>query len=105
MNRKEVTDASDNVNTEQDGNTAVAKASLVIHGTIRDWVIGIVLSLSLVGNLVCAYEFSRKEQAEDLKRYDLDFFTRNEYSPLKAQVIAHETLINSLILKGCKQEK
>lgn len=106
MNRKEITDASENTNTEQDGNTAIAKGgSITIHGNVRDWVMGTLLSLSLIANLICAYEFSRKEQAEDLKRYDLDFFTRNEYSPLKAQVVAHETLINSLILKGCKQEK
>lgn len=104
MNRKDMTDKSVNSYAEENANLATG-GSVTIHGSVRDWVIGTILALSLVGNALSFHAWSRKEQAEDLKRYDLDFFTRNEYSPLKAQVIAHETLINSLLLKGCKREK
>jgi hypothetical protein len=64
-------------------------------------VIGLVLALSISANIFAAWRFSRAEQTEDLKRYDLDFFVRNEFSPLKAKVDAHDSL---LIITGCKEK-
>ncbi len=83
-------------------NSPSASSSITISGSLRDWVIGLVLALSISGNLFAAWRFSRAEQTEDLKRYDLDFFVRNEFSPLKAKVDAHDSL---LIITGCKKEK
>lgn len=78
-----------------------ASSSITISGNLRDWTIGLVLALSIAGNLFAGWRFSRAEQAEDLKRYDLDFFVRNEFSPLKATVESHEKLIT---IMGCKEK-
>lgn len=82
-------------------NSPSASSSLTITGSFRDWIIGLVLALSISGNLFSAWRFSRAEQTEDLKRYDLDFFVRNEFSPLKAKVDAHDSL---LVIMGCKEK-
>lgn len=83
-------------------NSPSATSSITISGTLRDWIIGLILALSISGNVFAAWRFSRAEQAEDLKRYDLDFFVRNEFSPLKATVESHEKLIT---IMGCKKEQ
>lgn len=82
-------------------NSPSATSSITISGTLRDWIIGLILALSISGNVFAAWRFSRAEQSEDLKRYDLDFFVRNEFSPLKAKVDAHDSL---LIITGCKEK-
>lgn len=82
-------------------NSPSASSSITISGSLRDWIIGLVLALSIAGNLFAAWRFSRAEQSEDLKRYDLDFFVRNEYQPLKAKVEAHGSL---LTIMGCKEK-
>lgn len=86
---------------EQRHNSPSASSSITISGSIRDWAIGLVLALSLCGNLFAAWQFHRAEQQEDLKRYDLDFFVRQEFSPLKAKVEAHDQLIT---IQGCRSK-
>jgi len=108
MNTQELPQANTQTRTTDDhrvGSPSATGGSITIHGSVRDWVVGLLLALSIAGNIFAGYHFSRKEQAEDLKRYDLDFFVRNEYSTLKSKVEAHEILINALGLHGCKQEK
>lgn len=83
-------------------NSPSSSSSIVISGNLRDWIVGLVLALSIAGNVFSGWRFSRAEQAEDLKRYDLDFFVRNEFSPLKATVESHEKLIT---IMGCRKEK
>lgn len=82
-------------------NSPSASSSISITGSLRDWIIGLILALSISGNMFAAWRFSRAEQSEDLKRYDLDFFVRNEYQPLKAKVESHDSLIT---IMGCKEK-
>jgi hypothetical protein len=87
-----------------------SSSSVEFTENTRQWFISVAVSLSIAVNILTgvllydAYkhmgdritdEIKRKEQTEDLRRYDMDFFKQNDWASLKTQVEVHERLIET----------
>lgn len=66
MNRKEITDASENINTEQDGNTAVGKATITLP--LGPWMVPMFVVLALITGVAVALAVRANEAAEKAER-------------------------------------
>lgn len=96
----------DNVRTEAHGITNIIKN--VLGGPNRDLVIGLLLALSILVNVALIFAYRDQRTQEWVNQYDLTFFKTNDYAALKAEVAAHEKLINAWGLKAavqCPKEK
>jgi hypothetical protein len=80
----------------------------IIGGANRDLVIACLLALSILVNVILTFAYRDQRTQEWVNQYDLNFFKTNDYAALKAEVAAHELLINAWGLKGavqCPKEK
>lgn len=103
-------------NHEARMNSPSSSSSVAFQENTRQWFIAALISMSVVINIICvallydAYSkmgdritasLKTKEQTEDLKRYDLDFFKQNDWADLKTRVMVSERLITMLGAGRC----
>jgi hypothetical protein len=75
----------------------------IIGGSNRDLIIGLLLALSILVNITLIFAYRDQRTQEWVNQYDLTFFKTNDYAALKADVAAHEKLINAWGLKAAVQ--
>lgn len=89
--------ARDTDNRRLRANSPSSYASVSLTENTRQWFIAVAVSLSIAVNVVVTVlliqTYRHKEQAEDLKRYDLDFFKQNDWTNLRTQVEVNERLL------------
>jgi hypothetical protein len=72
-----------------------AAMALVIMEKAKEFLVPVLLSLSLIGNVVMFFSYRSATQETDLKRYDLDFFKENDWATFKAEVETDHALIQA----------
>lgn len=88
------------------GNSApVQKNDVKVSGSGRDLFWGVILALSLIVNVWCAWEIRDIGTRKWLHDYDLNQFQMGQFAELQRKVDVDHELIKIFGPQQCKQEK